>query len=134
MCPSVTAQLSAPSALLPWKVNPTPASAACAITTTVATAAIAVEAVLASSGHPVTLDLPVRSHGHDRASPTLDRRQGRVRHDADPRRPRLRPGVTPCSGMTRAEPRSSAGASGLVIKGLSTTLPPSEPEVVLEAP
>src|SRR3954471_17392921 len=73
-CPCVTAQLSAPYALLPWKVKLTPASAACAITiTTAAVAMVAtVEAVLASSGDPVTFGLlPVRCRGHDRAPPTL---------------------------------------------------------------
>src|SRR3954452_18731849 len=57
MRPPVTGQLSAPSALLPWWVNLTPASAACdSITVAVATAAM-VEAVLVDLGDPITCGL-----------------------------------------------------------------------------
>src|SRR5919202_282741 len=68
MCPCVTAQLSAPSALLPWKVNLTPASAACAITTVaVAMAATAVETILANLGDLITcVFLLVHLYGYDR--------------------------------------------------------------------
>src|SRR4051794_26404452 len=69
MRPSVTAQLSDSTALLPWRVNLTPASAACDVI--IAAAAMAAmpagEAVLVNLGDLVTCGfLPVRFYEHDR--------------------------------------------------------------------